>query len=125
MKITAFNPLIMSPNAAQAIALFKELGFETRHLKEGIEGNVSTTDMKNPDGFRIDVAQVDVMPQDMTVIRLSVRDFDEAYELLTAHGFKLFPGSSEPTDTGTSKAALLMSPSGFGISLAQHYRKDE
>lgn len=122
MKITAFNPLIMSPNAAQAIALFEELGFERSHQKEGIEGNVTTTDLKHPNGFRIDVVQVDVMPQDMTVIRVSVRDFDETYELLTSRGFKLFPGSSEPTDTGTSKAALLLSPSGFGISLSQHYR---
>ena len=31
MKITTFNPLIVSQNADEVIALFEELGFEKRH----------------------------------------------------------------------------------------------
>lgn len=125
MKITAFNPLILSPKADEIIALFEELGFERRHTKTGIDdGNVDSIDMKDENGFRVNVARVEQMPQDMTVIRLSVRDFDEAYDLLTARGFQNAQGG-KVTDTGTSKAALLISPSGFAISLSQHIRKDE
>ena len=31
MKITTFNPLIVSQNADEIISLFEELGFEKRH----------------------------------------------------------------------------------------------
>ena len=78
--------------------------------------------MKHPDGFRVDVAQVEQMPQDMTAIRMNVRDFEEAYEFLTAHGFKNSQGD-RITDTGSSKATLMVSPSGYAISLAQHIKK--
>jgi len=108
------------------IELFEALGFERRHENTGIgEENVGTVDLKDANGFRVNVAQVDQMPQDMTVIRLSVRDFDEAYNILTAHGFVNARGGDSVTDTGTSKAALMMSPSGFGISLSQHIREED
>ena len=35
MKITTFNPLILTKEADNIIALFEELGFEKRHNKEG------------------------------------------------------------------------------------------
>lgn len=54
---------------------------------------------------------------------MNVRDFDEAYAFLTAHGFKNVQGD-KVTDTGSSKVTLMVSPSGFGISLAEHIRKD-
>ena len=124
MKITAFNPLIIGPNAAEAVALFEELGFEHAHTKEGIgkEGDVASFDLKYGEDFRVDVTQVDNMPQDMMTIRMNVRDFDEAYDFLISKGFKNIQGDST-TDTGSSKATLMISPSGFGISLAQHIRK--
>ncbi len=62
------------------------------------------------------------MPQDLTAIRVSVRDFDEAYNFLTSKGF-VNPQGDKITDTGTSKSALLISPSGFAISLSYHVRK--
>lgn len=34
VKITAFNPLIVTKDAAPVIALFEELGFEKRHTKD-------------------------------------------------------------------------------------------
>jgi hypothetical protein len=71
----------------------------------------------------VDVAQVDQMSQDRTAIRMNVRDFDDAYAFLTAHGFKNVQGD-KVTDTGSSKVTLMVSPSGFGISLAEHIRKD-
>ncbi len=123
MKITAFNPLICTPNAQGITELFEALGFEHAHKKTGInDKNITSFDMKHPDGFRVDVAQVDQMPQDMTVIRMNVRDFDEAFEFLTAHGFKNAQGD-KVTDTGSSKATLMVSPSGFAISLAEHIKK--
>ena len=124
MKITAFNPLIVSKDAKAITEIFEALGFEHAHKKTGINDDVTSFDMKHPDGFRVDVAQVDQMPQDMAAIRMNVRDFDEAYEFLTARGFKNAQGG-KVTDTGTSKATLMVSPSGFAISLAEHIRKDE
>ena len=121
MKITAFNPIIVTPNAADAVALFEELGFERRHTKEGIEGNVTSYDLKYGD-FRVNVAQADNMPQDLTAIRMNVRDFDEAYDFLTSKGF-VNPQGDRITETGSSKSALLISPSGFAISLSYHIRK--
>lgn len=122
MKITAFNPLIVSKDAKAITELFEALGFEHAHKKEGINDDITSFDMKHPDGFRIDIAQVDQMPQDMTAIRMNVRDFDEAYEFLTSKGFKNAQGG-KITDTGSSKATLMVSPSGFAISLAEHIKK--
>ncbi len=123
MKVTAFNPLILSKDAKEITELFEALGFEYRHTKTNInDKDITSFDMKHPDGFRVDVAQVEQMPQDMTAIRMNVRDFDEAYEFLTAHGFKNSQGD-RITDTGSSKATLMVSPSGYAISLAQHIKK--
>ena len=122
MKITAFNPIIVTPKAAEIVALFEELGFERRHTKTGIEGDVISYDLKYGDDFRVNVAQADNMPQDLTAVRINVRDFDEAYNFLTSKGF-VNPQGDRITDTGTSKSELLISPSGFAISLSMHIRK--
>ena len=122
MKITAFNPLIITPKAADAVALFEALGFEHAHTKTGIEDDITSFDLKLGEDFRMDVTQVDQMPQDMTTIRMSVDDFDEAYELLLSKGFKNAQGD-KITETPTSKATMMTSPSGFAISLSQHIRK--
>ena len=125
MKITAFNPLILTSHAAETVALLEELGFTHAHTKTGVgaEGNVSSFDLKYGEDFRVDVAQVDAFPQDMTVIRMNVRDFDEVYDFLVSKGFKNANPGDKFTDTGSSKATLMISPSGFGISLAEHIRK--
>ena len=123
MKITGFNPLILTPKADAAVELFESLGFERRHLKTGInDEDISNVSMKDANGFHLDIAKVEMMPQDMTVIRMMVDDFDEAYEFLTARGFKNAQGE-KVTDTGSSRATLMLSPSGYAISLAQHIRK--
>lgn len=124
MKITAFNPIILTPEADETVELFEALGFEKRHQKNGIEGNVASVDMKNADGFRVNVTNVAQMPKAMTCIRMSVRDFDEAYKVLEAHGFKNAQGD-RITETGTSIAAMMVAPSGFSISLSQHIRKED
>ena len=37
MKITSFNPLIVSKDAAPTIALFEALGFEVHHHRSGVD----------------------------------------------------------------------------------------
>jgi len=124
MKITAFNPLILSKEAKFGKELFEELGFEHRHTKTGInDKDITSYDLKDPSGFRVDVTQVEKMPQDMVVIRMNVDNFEEAYDKLTGLGFVNAQGD-KVTDTGSSKATLMVSPSGFAISLAQHIKKE-
>ena len=122
MKITAFNPLIVSPKAEEIAALFEELGFEHAHTKEGINGHVTSYDLKLGEDFRVDVAHSDVVPQDLTAIRMNVRDFDEAYDFLISKGFKNAQGD-KITETSSARSALMISPSGFAISLSYHIRK--
>ena len=128
MKITSFNPLIVTKNAEETIALFEALGFERRHAKTGInDKDITSVRMKytGEDGkvFHVDVTSAPV-PQDITSIRMNVRDFDEAYKMLEEKGFKNAQGE-KVTDTGSSKATLMVSPSGFAISLAEHIRKED
>ena len=119
MKITTFNPLILSKDAANIVKLFEELGFEKRHNKEGED--FSSNRMKDANGFHVDVTQAAVQ-QDMTSIRMNVDSFDEAYDLLTAHGFKGI-SDEKARDTGSSKSAMLVSPSGFTVTVVEHIRK--
>ena len=125
MKITAFNPLIIAQEADAIVELFETLGFERRHMKTGInDEDITSIDMKDANGFRMDVTKVENMPRAMTTIRMTVDDFEEAYEFLKARGF-INPQGDELTHTGTSKAAMLIAPSGFAISLTQHIKKDK
>ena len=111
MKITTFNPLILSQDAENIVTLFEELGFEKRHNKTGED--FSSNRMKDANGFHVDVVKAPV-PQDMTSIRMNVDSFDEAYALLTAKGFK--GTEAEARNTGTSRSMMMISPSGFTIS---------
>jgi len=38
MKITSFNPLIVTTDHEKTIKLFEELGFEKRHTKDDLDG---------------------------------------------------------------------------------------
>ncbi len=123
MQITRFCPCVISPKAAEVIELFEALGFERRHQKEGInDANITSVVLKNADGFSVIVTQVDNLPQDITSIQMNVRDFGEAFELLESKGFKNSQGD-KITDTGTSKATMMVAPSGFGINITKHIRK--
>lgn len=126
MQITTFNPAIVSKDAEAVIAIFEALGFEKRHTKTGINGEVTNVRMKytNEDGkvFHVDVAQAPV-PQDITAIRVNVRDFEEAYKLLEEKGFKNAQGD-KITKTPSSVATMMISPSGFAINLGEHIKED-
>lgn len=132
MKITAFNPMIVTRRSEDAIALFEALGFERRHQKtaeveEGAQGlGFTAVRMKDANGFHVDVCAADYenLARDMTVIRMNVDDFDEAAALLKSHGFresKVVPQN----ETSSSHYAYFVSPSGFIIDLIKHIRKTE
>ena len=124
MKITTFNPMILSKNADEIIALFEELGFERRHQVDNIDDkDISSVRMKDANGFYLDVARVESMPRDMTTMRMNVDDFDEAYELLKAHGFKNARAEDHTIDSKSARSCLMISPSGFSIQLTQHIKK--
>ena len=126
MKITSFNPQIFTKNPDPIAGLFEGLGFEKRHDQKGIgEFNAEGIRMKNSDGFYLDISCPDTaLERDMVGIRMNVDDFDSAYQLLMEHGFKNVYGE-KAVDTATSKSAVLISPSGFGINLIQHIRKED
>lgn len=128
MKITSFNPLIVTRDAQSVIALFEALGFERRHTKTGInDEDITSVRMRyeNEDGkvFHVDVTQAPV-PQDIASIRMNVRDFDEAYQMLQEKGFRNAQGD-RITNTGSSKSTMMVSPSGFSISVSEHLRNHE
>ena len=123
MKITTFNPLIVSQNADEIITLLEELGFEKRHnpLVDTGDRKVVRTRMKDGNDFYIDISKVETVPRDMTAIRMNVDIFREAYDILSAHGFKKAPGIEE-VDLETAKALLMVSPSGFAIEVIEHIK---
>ena len=124
MKITTFNPLIITQDPEPTIQLFEELGFKRRHTKEGIGINgVVDVRMKSADGFYVDVTQGS---GEWTMIRMNVDNFDEALEFLTAHGFRRarHEAANETIHTESSKIAIMVSPSGFIISVSEHIKKD-
>ena len=123
MKITTFNPMILSPKADELIRFFEELGFEKRHAPAVETGKslITSTRMKNADGFYIDIAGVDSLPRDVQIIRMNVDDFEEAYNLLIEKGFTHASGNI--VETATNKSALMTSPSGFQFDLCQHIKE--
>ena len=124
MKITTFNPQIITKNAEPFVSLFQELGFEVRHNPEGIgDLNVEGIRMKDANGFYLDISQPDMdLPQDVMAIRMNVDDFDEALEFLKAKGFRNVKATDETLDTATNKSAMIVSPSGFAFDLCQHLK---
>ena len=123
MKITTFNPQIITKDAESVKKLFEDLGFEQRHNPKGIgELDVTGIRMKDANGFYLDISQPDVqIPQDLTVIRMNVDNFGEAYELLKSHGFKNFYGD-QTVAMKSSESTIMISPSGFAINLVQHIK---
>ena len=125
MKITSFNPLILTKDAEPIVRLFEELGFERHHQPTGTSAtgtNYVGYRMKHPDGFYVDVTQSSKeRTQDQSSIRMNVDDYDAAYKLLTDHGFKSATDNNT-TNTGSAKGDMLVSPTGFSISLVQHIK---
>ena len=130
MKITSFNPLIVTKDAGATIALFEALGFERRHMKTGINGADDITSVRmrytaeNGKTFHVDIAEAQNVPMDITSIRMNVDDFDEAYRMLEEKGFRNAQGD-RITDTGTSRSTMMVSPSGYTVSVSEHIKDRE
>ena len=125
MKITSFNPSIVTEDIEAVVSLFEALGFEKKHNPTGTSalGNEYVSyRMTDANGFAVDVSKSTApQGQDLTAIRMNVDDFDEAYDFLIARGFKNAQGGTV-TDTGSAKACILCSSSGFSINLIQHIK---
>ena len=121
MKITTFNPQIIAKDAEAVIKNFEALGFVRTHEREDVgDFHVKATRMKDPNGFFLDVSQGAEIPMDALVgIRMNVDDFDEAYEMLKAQGFKNLYGD-KAIEIPASKSAVMLSPTGYAINLVQH-----
>lgn len=120
MKITSFNPLIVTKDTASAIALFEELGFERRHAKEGISiNNVTDVRMKDANGFHVDIAEGS---NEWTMIRMNVDNLEEAIAFLETRGFHRarHEAAHETVDTGSSRFNIMVSASGFIFAVSQH-----
>ncbi|MBO6116559.1 MAG: hypothetical protein J6P14_05340 [Ruminococcus sp.] len=124
MKITTFDPIIISANQKETIKVFEDLGFVKTHSPvTTVEvGDVECVRMKNENGYHIDIADVDNVTKDYVVIRMNVDNFDEAYNILKAHGFTNTRGDNT-IDTKSAKAATMVSPSGFRIVVVEHIKK--
>ena len=126
MQITSFNPMILSRDADEIIKLFEALGFERQHKVDNIDGkDISSVSMTDANGFHVNVARVESMDRDMTTMRMNVRDFDEAYAFLKAHGFKNARGEDHTVESKSARSCLMIAPSGFSIQLTQHIRNHD
>ena len=122
MKITSFNPLIVTREAESTVKLFEELGFEKKHVKEGIsKDNVTDIRMKDSNGFHVDVSQG---TGEWTMIRINVDNLEEAIKFLEARGFHKarHEVANETIDTGSSRFNIMVSASGFILAVSQHIK---
>lgn len=126
MKITGFNPSILTSEPDELISLFEELGFEKSHNDDAEEGIVSgSVRMKYGDLFRLDITTTDRFPHDKTLIRMNVDDIDEAYGLMTEHGFRNALGDGVIIEAEHFRGAHMASPSGFEFMVMQHKKKTD
>lgn len=124
MKITSFNPLIVTKDVEPVIRLFEELGFEKRHTKQGIgKDNATDVRMKDANGFHVDITKGS---GEWTMIRMNVDDLDETVAFLEEQGFHKarHEAANETIDTGSSRINVMVAPSGFIFSVSQHIKKD-
>ena len=123
MKITSFNPLIVTKDIEPVIALFEALGFEKRHTKEGIsKNNAANIRMKDSNGFHVDVTEG---TGEWTMIRMNVDNLEEAVAFLESRGFHKarHDAAHETIDTGSSRLNIMVSPTGTIFSVSQHIKE--
>ena len=125
MKFTSFNPLIVTPQPEKLVELFEALGFEKKHsIVNAGNNDVNICDIRMTDanGFHVDVAST-ATKQDLSIIRMNVDNFEEAFEFLTSKGF--VNPSNNIVENKYSKSALMVSPSGFAFDLCQHIKEHD
>ena len=122
MKITSFNPLILTKNAEDIINLFEALCFEVKHRNDNIKDRegITAVRMKHEKGYHVDIVQSDAFDKDRMTIRINVDNFEEAYSFFEEHGFR--PYTEKPANTKSSKSISMIAPNGFWISICQHIK---
>ena len=127
MKITSFNPMIVTNRPEEVLKFCEMFGFEKKHapiLKtpDGLE--FTDYRLQNDTGFYMDVAAISTpLPSEYPAIRINVDDFDEAYKFLTTYGY-VPTHNMPPIETESSKSIALIGP-GFTIYLVQHIKKED
>ena len=128
MKITSFNPSIITKDIDAVVSVFEALGFQKKHNPTGTSalGNEYVSyRMADANGFSVDVTKSTApREQDLTCIRMNVDNFEEAYDMLVARGFINAQGGTV-TNTGSAKACILYSPSGFAIDIVKHIKEHD
>lgn len=122
MKITSFNPLIVTKAAEATVELFEEMGFKRRHTKEGISiNNVKDIRMKNENGFHVDISEG---TGEWMMIRMNVDNLEEAIEFLEGRGFHKarHEAANETVETGSSRFNIMVSENGFILAVSQHMK---
>ena len=122
MKITGFRPLIVTMDQENVTKVFEELGFEKIHTKTDVEGGENVTfAMKDAYGNSVNITNSNNMPRDLTAISINVDNLEEAYDFFIGKGF-VDPRGGKITETSSSKATLLFSPSGYAVSISEHLK---
>lgn len=123
MKITTFNPMIVTNRPDEVLKFFEQWGFTKKHaptMKAASGDEFIDYRLQSEEGFYMDVAAVNKpLPAEVTAIRINVEDFDEAYNWLTSVGFFSHDGVFE---TEHVKGAMMSGPVGFSIFLLQHLK---
>ena len=125
MNITSFNPLIVTKDAETVIATFEALGFERRHVKEGLSiNNVTDVRMKDGNGFHVDITKG---TEERMMIRMNVDDLEETIRFLESRGFHKarHPAANETVDTGSSRFNIMVSASGLILAVSQHITNND
>ncbi|MBQ9059048.1 MAG: hypothetical protein IJ125_07680 [Atopobiaceae bacterium] len=129
MKITTFDPVIVTNRPDEVLPVFEKFGFEKKHSPtvKGPSGYEATDNrMKTENGMTMDVIAIDPnlpLEKEILAIRMNVDDFEEAYQMLTDLGFK--PSHEGAiTETDYAKGVGMLSPIGFNIYLIQHKKED-
>ena len=120
MKITSFNPLIVTNNAEPTVKLFEAMGFEVRHKPSSED--FAFYRMTDASDFHVDVVQVAAkVERDMTVIRVNVDDYDGAQKFLLDKGFTSL-GQNDVFASMHANSIMMMAPSGYLVCVFQHIK---
>ena len=131
MKITGFNPVVITKDPESVIAVFEALGFVRTHNKaETTDIEFSSVRMKrmkdgsDTESFHIDVVSspaTERLKQDLSAIRINVDDFDAACELMASKGCRKSDAFGTQ-GTKSSKYAYFITPEGTVFDVCQHIK---
>jgi hypothetical protein len=125
MKITGFNPSILTSKPDDVIRLFEDIGFKIRHNDKAAEGIAGGDVRMEYADFRLDITTVESFTKDKNLMRMNVDDFEEAYKILQGHGFCNALGDGVIIESEHFTGAHMAAPSGFEIMVMQHKKKQK